>query len=172
MYALYSKPDVLMNVTWPRDLMAEDVTRALAHADDLPLEWGVGVDRVCGAITIRVVNARGRAVRVHRGKSVDFYADGRDGYHDASDAHCAVTVHGGREVGVVYDAECLDDLRDLADRGHHVVLRLDHVIVDGVPHDGYILRVGDGTLFDLPYDDPQVYATAMGLDVKVVPPVE
>lgn len=172
MYALYSKPEVLMNVTWPHDLMAEDVTRALAHEDDLPLEWGVDVDRVCGSISIAVVNAKGCTVRVRRGKSVDFYADGRDGYYDAPDGHDAVTVHGERQVGVVYDAECLDDLRDLADRGHNVVVRLDYVIVDRVRYDGYILRDEDGTLSELPYDDPQVYATAMGLDVKAVPLAE
>ena len=39
MYALYAKPEILMNVTWPRGKSAEDVTRALAFKSDLPLEW-------------------------------------------------------------------------------------------------------------------------------------
>lgn len=168
MYALYAKPEVLMNVTWPRGRGVEDVTRSLALKSDLPLEWGVTVSRRSGSISVTVTNARGRKAHVHEGKSVDFHANGRDGYYDAPTGHGMVTVHEDRRVGTIYDTDFLDDLRDLADRVHIVEVHPDHVIVDGELYSGYILMDEDGTLSDLSYGDPEVYATAMGLRLEVM----
>ena len=169
MYALYAKPEALMNVTWPCGNSAEDATRSLALKSDLPLEWSVTVSRSSGSISVTVTNAKGYTVHVHEGKSVDFYADGRDGYYDAPTGHDMVTVHEDRRVGTIYDTGFLDDLRDLADRVHMVEVHLDHVIVDGVLYSGCILMDEDGALSDLPYDDPEVYAMAMGLRLEVMP---
>lgn len=169
MYALYAKSKVLMNVTWPRGNSAEDVTRSLALKSDLPLKWGVTVSRRSGSISVTVTNAKGCTVHVHEGESVDFHADGRDGYYDAPTGHDMVTVHEDRRVGTIYDTDFLDDLRDLADRVHIVEVHLDHVIVDWEPYSGYILMDEDGALSDLPYDDPEDYAIAMGLRLEVMP---
>lgn len=62
-----------------------------------------------------------------------------------------------------------DIIRDLADRVHTVEVHLDHVIVDGMFYSDYILMDEDGTLSDVQYDDPEIYATAMGLRLEVMP---
>ena len=161
--------EVLMNVTWPRARSVEDVTCALAHTEGVPLKWDVNVSQVCGAVGIVVTTAKGRDVRVQRGKSVDFYADGRVCRYDAPTYHDMVTLHEDRRVGTVYDTDLLDDLRDLADRVHIVEVHLDHILVDGDVYSGYILMDEDGGLTDLPYGDPEVYADAMGLRLEVLP---
>lgn len=41
--------------------------------------------------------------------------------------------------------------------------------MDGVPYSEYILMDEGGALSVLPYGDPEVYATAMGLRLEVMP---
>ena len=173
MYALYSKPRPVFVVNWPRNKSAEDITRYLAHMRDCPYEWYVEADRGCGAISI-VLKTRDECPAVaQRGKSIHIYKSGSwDNYYDGVDSGDIAYVPRGRRVGVVLDAEDLDDLRYLADRGHVVMVRPDGVIVDGERYSSYILRDGGGGLSDLPYGHPRDYAIAEGLACELLPESE
>lgn len=166
MYALYKSPEVLMNVSWPRGRGVEDVTRALAHAEDVPLKWDVAVSAVCGAIKVVVTNARNRSVALNEGDSVDFYSCGRDGRYDASDDADMVKVHGLVRVGWIYDVDDVDDLHVLAERAV-VTVTSDRVVVNRIGCERYVLRTVEGDIMDLSsYESPYDYAADAGVIVK------
>ena len=170
MYALFSKPRTVFVVNWPRNKTAEDITRYLAQmGDECPYEWGVKVDRRCGSISVTLNTGNDRSAVAQWGKMIEITATGGwTNYADAcEDGDLAYALQGDR-VGAVYDAEDLDDLRMLADRGHRVLVKLDHVIVDREMYSGYILEDECGRLSDLPYGDPHDYAIAMDMSVEIV----
>ena len=166
MYALYTKPEVLMNVTWPRGKSAEDVTRALAYAENIPLKWDVAVSQMCGAIKVVVTNARDRAVAINEGESIDFYSCGRDGRYDAPDDADMVVVHEPILAGRIYDVDDVDDLHALGARAM-VSVTSDRVVVNRVACERYVLLTGEGRVVDLPeLESPYDYAADKGLLVE------
>lgn len=170
MYALFNKPSTVFVVNWPRSKSVEDITRYLARmGDECPYEWDVKVDRRCGSISVTLNTGHERLAVAQCGKLVEITAKGGwTNYNDAYEVRDLAYAPQGDCVGSVYDAEDLDDLRVLADRGHRVIVRLDHVIVDRETYSGFILEDECGCLSDLPYDDPHDYAIAMDLNVETV----
>ena len=166
MYALYNSPNVLMNVSWPRGRSAEDVTRALAHTERVPLKWDVAVSSVCGAIKVVVTNARNKQVALNEGDSVAFHKCGRDGRYDAPDDADMVTVHEPVLVGKIYDVDDVDDLHLLATSAR-VVITSGHVMVNRVACERYALRTAEGEIVDISdYESPYDYAADAGVIVK------
>lgn len=170
MYVLTCKPRDVFIVNWPRDKSAEDITRYLAHMRDCPYEWNVKVDKRCGAISITLDTGLDEPAVAQWGKSINISTSGHwNNCVEAGPGDDIAYVPRGRRVGRVLDAEDLDDLRYLADRGHNVVVRPDGVIVDREHYSSYILRDEDGCISDLPYGDPHDYAIAMDLECELLP---
>lgn len=166
MYALYKSPEVLMNVSWPRGRGVEAVTRALAHTDNIPLNWDVCVSPVCGAIKVVVTNARGRQVALNEGDSIDFHGNGRDGRYDSQNDADMVKVYEPALVGRIYDVDDVDDLHALAARAK-VAVTSDRVVVNRIACERYVMVNEEGRIVDLSEcESPYDYAAGEGLIVE------
>lgn len=171
MYALYAKVRTVFVVNWPRDKTAEDVTRALARmGGECPYKWDVKTDRLCGAISVTLDTGLDEPVVAQWGKSIEITESGHwTNYNDAPRGSDIAYAPQGKCMATVYDSEDLDDLRELADHGHRVIIRPDHVIVDREPYSGYILEDDCGSISELPYGDPHDYAIAMDWRCELLP---
>lgn len=169
MYALFTKPLDVFVVNWPRNKSVEDITRYLAHMRDCPYEWGVEVDKNCGAISVTLDTGLDRPAYAQWGKSISISASGHwNNCVEAAPGDEIAYEPRGRRVGRVYDTDDLDDLKYLAYQGHRVSVRHDHVIVDREMYSGYILEDDCGNLQELPYGDPHDYAIAEDLECELV----